>query len=178
MIKAVFDDVLHIWGYRNSVHITYEDREGIETERIIDPYALFYHHSTWYLKAYCHLRDDLRTFILNRVISANILDEVFEVPPEYLKPNLSKYPFEYDPIENVEILCSPEIVPFIYSQDDFYIQKNAAQEKDGATKIYIERASKNIIIKWIIAQNGKARVLKPKELTDEIESLYGHINNL
>lgn len=40
-----------------------------ETERALDPYGLVYHDAHWYVVGYCHLRDDVRVFRLDRVLS-------------------------------------------------------------------------------------------------------------
>lgn len=48
-----------------------------ETLRKVDPYYLFYQAGFWHLRAYCHLREDFRTFALDRIISLKVLNEHF-----------------------------------------------------------------------------------------------------
>ena len=57
-------------GYKS----LYADKE---TSRKIDPNYLFYQEGFWYLRAYCCLREDFRTFALDRIISMKVLNEYF-----------------------------------------------------------------------------------------------------
>ena len=40
-----------------------------ETERAIDPYGVVHHRGRWYVVGWCHLRDDVRMFRLDRVLA-------------------------------------------------------------------------------------------------------------
>ncbi|MEO8606347.1 MAG: YafY family protein [Chloroflexota bacterium] len=69
--------------------------EGNSTERVIDVYGLVYHAGYWYAAAYCHLRKDLRTFRLDRVVSARLLETTFKPPAnfdalDYLMSNIAR----------------------------------------------------------------------------------------
>lgn len=57
------------------------------TERIVEPFALFYAGNSWLLLAFCRLRSDYRFFRLDRFQSFEILSEKFE--PH--KMTISKY---------------------------------------------------------------------------------------
>lgn len=52
------------------VHIRYQSREGEPTERLIAPYGVVLHVRRWYIPAYCYLREDIRVFRMDRVMSA------------------------------------------------------------------------------------------------------------
>lgn len=51
--------------------------------RTLDPYGLFFQGSSWLLIAHCHLRGAVRSFRLDRIVSARLLAERF-LPPEDL----------------------------------------------------------------------------------------------
>ena len=63
--------------------IRYQSGQAAETERAIDPYGLIFHAGLWYTVAYCHLRQDLRTFRLDRVLDAKLLEETFTRPAHF-----------------------------------------------------------------------------------------------
>jgi len=42
-----------------------------ETERAVDPYGVLYRNGGWYMGGYCHLRQGLRAFRLDRAVWAN-----------------------------------------------------------------------------------------------------------
>ena len=62
------------------VHIRYRPNRGEETERDFDPYGLTYYQHRWYAVGYCHLRQDLRSFRLDRVTQVNLINAGFERP--------------------------------------------------------------------------------------------------
>lgn len=66
-----------------SVHMRYRAYEGQETERELDPYGLVYRSGYWYVAGYCHLRLDLRTFRLDRIVEVHLGSETFTPPDNF-----------------------------------------------------------------------------------------------
>ncbi|MEL6424670.1 MAG: YafY family protein [Pseudomonadota bacterium] len=64
------------WEER-ALTICYRDGAGAETERRVWPLALLFLDSTDFLVAWCHLRNDFRTFRLDRISRAVRMDESF-----------------------------------------------------------------------------------------------------
>lgn len=65
------------------LQISYRGGRGeAVTERRIDPYGLA-KLGAWYVVAYCHLREDLRTFRVDRIRSIRPLGEPFEAPEDF-----------------------------------------------------------------------------------------------
>jgi predicted DNA-binding transcriptional regulator YafY len=74
-----------------------------ETERAVDPYGVVHHRGRWYIVGWCHLRQDVRTFRLDRVLALEEQDETFLKPldfncAEFLVESLAKTPWGW-PIE-------------------------------------------------------------------------------
>lgn len=65
---------------QNCLQITYASGDGELTERHIAPYGLLLHARTWYLPAYCYLRQDERLFRLDRVRSISRITQTFTPP--------------------------------------------------------------------------------------------------
>ncbi|MFE3068160.1 helix-turn-helix transcriptional regulator [Streptomyces sp. NPDC059247] len=65
---------------RTTVGITYRSWRQTRTERDIDPYGVVFHTGRWYLVGHDHLRDDLRTFRIDRVTSATPRPWTFTTP--------------------------------------------------------------------------------------------------
>ena len=60
---------------RQRVHIRYRGRARDDsTERDISPQRLVHYRENWYLDAWCHLRDDLRSFAVDSIRSATLLE--------------------------------------------------------------------------------------------------------
>src|SRR5260370_6086635 len=79
------------------VWMRYHSGQAEETERAVDPYGLIFHAGLWYTVGFCHLRQDLRMFRLDRVLQAELLEETFTRPPdfnsmEYLRRSIASMP--------------------------------------------------------------------------------------
>jgi hypothetical protein len=68
---------------RQRLHIAYVSRSSNErTERDISPQRLVHHRENWYCDAWCHLREDLRSFAVDAIQSAELLDKRAKNVPE------------------------------------------------------------------------------------------------
>jgi predicted DNA-binding transcriptional regulator YafY len=54
-----------------------------ETVRSFDPYGLVYHWDRWYAVGWCHLREGLRVFRLDRMRAAMLEEATFTRPPDF-----------------------------------------------------------------------------------------------
>jgi predicted DNA-binding transcriptional regulator YafY len=54
-----------------------------QTERTIDPYGVVHHRGRWYAVGWCHLRQDVRMFRLDRVLALEPRAEGFARPPDF-----------------------------------------------------------------------------------------------
>lgn len=62
------------------VCLDYVDAAGKASRRAVDTYGLAFHDGCWYAVGWCHLRNDLRSFRLDRIRSTSALEEGFERP--------------------------------------------------------------------------------------------------
>jgi predicted DNA-binding transcriptional regulator YafY len=62
------------------LQMTYRSGDGAQTERLLDCYGVVYHDERWYAIGFCHLRQQLRVFRLDRVVEITVRDERFSRP--------------------------------------------------------------------------------------------------
>jgi predicted DNA-binding transcriptional regulator YafY len=65
------------------VFLRYRSWSGEVADRDFDPYGIVFNDGYWYTAGYCHLRQELRTFRLDRVIIAELRDQPFERPAQF-----------------------------------------------------------------------------------------------
>ena len=65
---------------RQRVILQYRKHDGEESDRLFDPYGLACRRGRWYATGYCHLRNDMRLFRLDRVVDATIHGDEFQRP--------------------------------------------------------------------------------------------------
>lgn len=68
---------------RNRVFMRYLAFSGSQSARLFDPYGIVYHIGYWYTVGYCHLRQGLRTFRIDRIVNVEQLDQHFEPPTDF-----------------------------------------------------------------------------------------------
>ncbi|MEX2226288.1 MAG: YafY family protein [Dehalococcoidia bacterium] len=60
---------------RRRVHLLYTAIEQPQTDRCVRPLGLFFWGSTWSLTAWCELREDFRSFRLDRINELTVLED-------------------------------------------------------------------------------------------------------
>jgi predicted DNA-binding transcriptional regulator YafY len=65
------------------VRLRYRSAQGEASEREVDPYGVAYRGGAWYMVGHCHLRRDLRSFRLDRVVEAEPLPKSFGRPDQF-----------------------------------------------------------------------------------------------
>jgi predicted DNA-binding transcriptional regulator YafY len=68
---------------RQRVRLRYRSGQQQDTARDFDPYGLVWHGGRWYAVGHCHLRRDVRSFRLDRVIAVNALPASFGRPENF-----------------------------------------------------------------------------------------------
>ncbi|MDX1536298.1 YafY family protein [Arsukibacterium sp.] len=68
---------------QRSVNISYASNQQQPVSRQVDPYGLLFRQGRWYMSGYCHLRQALRTFRLDRIRHIEPLDHRFTRPANF-----------------------------------------------------------------------------------------------
>lgn len=88
-------------GERRRLRIRYRPQSGEDSERAVDPYGVVFHAGRWYMVGYDHLREDLRTFRVDRMAEVTRSGEAFRPPEdfdavEHLVGSLAATPYAWD----------------------------------------------------------------------------------
>ena len=87
---------------RRRLRLTYRAFSGDETRRELSPHGLVVHSARWYLAGHDHLRDDLRTFRVDRMLRLRVIDQPADEPPDgfdavtYVSTSLARVPWGWD----------------------------------------------------------------------------------
>ena len=66
---------------RRKTHLRYRDEKGADSERLVRPLALAFYPPTWLVLGWCELREDFRTFRLDRCLAVELRAEIFALEP-------------------------------------------------------------------------------------------------
>jgi predicted DNA-binding transcriptional regulator YafY len=101
------------------VWLRYQGLRRETTERIVDPWGVAFYAPRWYMAGWCHLREDLRLFRLDRIQDLAPADGRFAPPREFdslgfVARSLATMPGAYDvvvllraPIELAQLVIPP-----------------------------------------------------------------------
>ncbi|MEM7117978.1 MAG: YafY family protein [Chloroflexota bacterium] len=127
------------------VHLRYRSRERSETVRTFAPYGIVFYQGHWYAVGHCQLRDDLRSFRLDRVQTIALTSQSFAKPAHF-------DPLSYVTIANATLprrfsykvaLCCTETelqqenidyLGVIYSEGDKFILQGTTDDLDWAAR--------------------------------------------
>ncbi|OAA84846.1 hypothetical protein WY13_02749 [Clostridium ljungdahlii] len=67
-----------------SVEIEYcTGYEGHPKRRVVDPYGMLYWNNKWYTVAFCHLRNEIRSFKVDRIVNIISTKNSFKRPEAF-----------------------------------------------------------------------------------------------
>ncbi len=79
LLSPLLDKIRTGARQQRQVRIRYQGSTSDQTsERLVDPYALAHRSGWWYLVGYCHLRQGLRTFRVDRIQELELLSQKFQ----------------------------------------------------------------------------------------------------
>jgi len=66
---------------RHKLRFAYRDQAGVDSARCVRPLGCFFWDAVWTLAAWCELRQDFRSFRVDRIDALEVLDERFRDEP-------------------------------------------------------------------------------------------------
>ena len=139
-------------------------------DRTIDPYHLVSHRGEWYVIAYCHRSDGIRTFAVSRIHSATLGEITFELPEQYDEQALTREQFgiRWDAKERaVAIRFDPKAAPYIRERI-WHPGQELRPKADGSLEIHFRTRHLQEVRDWILSWGAHARPLKPKALVSMV----------
>ena len=144
----------------------YSRKDDRETEREVSPQRLVHYRDNWYLDAYCHLREDLRSFAVDAIREAVLKEtpakEVRDAElDEYLGSGYGI--FAGRKVEWATLKFTPEAARWVSAQN-WHPKQRARVEKDGAYILEIPYAEDRELVMEILKYGADVEVLEPPAL--------------
>ncbi|MCX7892226.1 MAG: YafY family transcriptional regulator [Burkholderiales bacterium] len=156
---------------RRRLAIEYFSRATNETTtREISPQRIVFYRSNWYLDAWCHLRNDIRSFAIDAIRSARLLDAAAKAVPEAELDEVlaSGYGiFSGRKTTWAKIRFSPVAARWV-AAEGWHPKQKGAFEKDGSYVLEVPYSDPRELAMDILRHGAEAEVLEPKALRDEV----------
>ncbi|MNO20986.1 HTH domain protein [compost metagenome] len=148
------------------VGMRYLNRNGTESERIVEPSNLILKGYVWYLQAYCTLRGDFRVFRLNRIHELALLREPF-VRRE--SPSLEQYAWdsEWSKEERQELTLVFHPNARYRIEDSFPPELITIQE-EGSIQVKGEFTVDHWFYGMLLSYGDQVKVVHPESVAQEI----------
>jgi predicted DNA-binding transcriptional regulator YafY len=154
---------------RKRVRMRYQSWSGDESERDFDPYGIVFNEGYWYTAGYCHLRQDLRTFRLDRVVALEPGEQSFERPTEFdaLDHVLSSL-VSMPGIDQMEVLLKTSL-----SQAQEIIRPMMGTLEPTEDGVLFRRSATQLewIVPFLMALDFPVVVLRPDSLRDKLRHM-------
>ncbi len=180
----VYQDLYEAILHHHPVDITYRSRTRPEpTKRRVDPYGLTYKIGGWYLVGFCHLRQGIRTFGLDRIKWLRVAAEThFPYPKDFdLGEWLAKgwqLQAGGEPTE-VAIRFEQSIADWI-AGGQWHPTQQIERLPDGRILFKVTVAGYEEMLYWALSFGAQAEVLEPvplraavAEAAQKMAALYG-----
>lgn len=157
---------------KHSLDLEYLSVTSGMTQRKIDPYFIVFRGSAFYVVAYCHLRQDFRTFRLNRIKNITVLPDSFKrdpavTPESYFQNSWSVYSGE--PVKVVCLFTGK--AARIISLSRHHPGEQVEQLDDNTVKYTVTTRGLEEIKRWLLGFGSEVTILEPTELRDDLFEL-------
>ena len=137
--------------------------------RNVDPYRLWYAQGALYLIGYCHLRDEVRLFSVDRIRAITVTNEPCQMPlgfdvDEYVASTLMV--MRGAPIE-VRLRFDRTAAPWVRDRE-WHRSQRLEPARGGALVMTIEVADTPELVGWILSFGSRVKVLTPGSLKDRV----------
>ncbi|MDR0491869.1 MAG: YafY family transcriptional regulator [Oscillospiraceae bacterium] len=145
------------------ISFDYINASGSMSSRSAEPVKLIFNAYTWYLIAYCLLRNSHRMFRLSRIKNVQVTDQHFA------KREIHEYEKQAAPRPLVELRlrCDEKVLNRLYDTfDGECISKN----DNGSYDLSVEMPEDEWLYGYILSFGGSAEVLEPEHIREIIKT--------
>jgi predicted DNA-binding transcriptional regulator YafY len=159
------------WADRRLIRLQYQTLNREITERVLAPYFIEVSRSTpaAYVIGFDHLRQAIRTFKIERITDAELLDQPYRIPPDF-------DPYDFlarawgvmdDADVQIRLRFNPTAAPRV-RESVWHASQHMEDLPDGSCELSLHIGGTREILPWILGWGADVEVLAPNELRREV----------
>ena len=172
LAPRVFEVLASATMARKRIKICHLNRQNSTTvEREVSPQRLVHYHDNWYLDAWCHLREDLRSFSVDAIEQLQVTDQAAqEVAPEAIDAQMSAgYGiFSGAATQWAQLKFSPKRSQWV-SREVWHPDQQSMTEADGSFVLSIPYSDDRELVGDILRFGPDVEVLGPQALKATVQ---------
>jgi predicted DNA-binding transcriptional regulator YafY len=148
---------------------------GEHTSRTVSPQRLTYYRSTWYLDAWCHLRDGIRSFALDAIEKADKLDAAAkEVSTDDLEAVIGAGYGIYSgkDVQWAVLRFNPASARWV-AHEQWHKDQRSRVEPDGTYVLEVPYSADEELIMDVLRHGPNVEVAAPPELRQRVAARLG-----
>jgi len=155
------------------IHYLTASRGDAESERLVDPYALVPYVRSFHLVAYCHLREAVLIFKVDRIQDLRLTGQRFEYPgdfdlAQYLGDSWGLMRGAAGPPELVQIRFGHRAGRSV-AEEHWHPQQHCEWQEDGSLLFSATIGVTPDFVRWVLYYGPEAEVLSPAWLGEEVK---------
>jgi predicted DNA-binding transcriptional regulator YafY len=158
---------------RQRLHLSYYSKGKDElTERAVSPQRLIFYRDNWYLDAYCHFRKGLRSFAMDGIRTAHVLeDKATEVPEKELHENFAESYgiFSGKATQRAKLRFTPEKARWV-SAETWHGQQVSSFDKAGNYTLEFDYNQDPELVMEIMKHGDGVEVIGPASLKSKVRA--------
>jgi len=167
----MFQDVLGALVQRKRLKIRYHGRgRDEESERVVSPQRLTQHRNSWYLDAWCHEAEGLRSFALERIREQTLVEKKAKaVSKARLSEHFDRsYGIFSGPAEHTaELKFTPEMSRWV-AEENWHPEQQGEFLEDGSWLLKVPFSGARELIMDIMRYGSEVEVLAPGFLREAV----------
>ena len=156
---------------RKRLQIEHQSKfDGKHTSREVSPQRLNYYRENWYLDAYCHLRDEIRSFGLDSITKVTLIQKnAKDVSAKALSEELDAgYGiFSGKKVQWAELAFTPERAKWV-SKETWHPDQQGRFDEDGTYYLRVPYSDPREMCADILRHVPEVRVVGPQTLRDQV----------
>jgi predicted DNA-binding transcriptional regulator YafY len=159
---------------RKQLQITHFNRQnGQENTRIISPQQLLFYRDNWYVDAWCHLREGIRSFSIDAIRHAELIETpAIELSQHELKEYFEKgYGiFSGTKVAWAKLRFTPERARWV-STEQWHPEQKSRFDKEGYYSLEVPYSDDRELLMDILKHGTEVEVIAPKALRGSVRKL-------
>ena len=171
--RAKFDSLKNAVINERSISFNYSSSYSETANRKAYPLKLVFKSKSWYMQAFCMLKNDYRTFKISRMRDVKMLAETFD-GKAFQIPEIESTEYQSSCLIDVALHFAPHAAYRVYDEFD---ERNIIKNEDGSLIVAMSMPNDYWLYDYILSFGASLEVLEPQSVRDEIVRQAEKIKN-
>lgn len=160
--RAIIECVTVRFTYHTRHRKDEDSNDAAPTIREANPYGLVHLHESWHLSAYCHLRNDIRIFRLDRIENLELLPQTFQCPADFEMRRSD----ERHKDMTVRAVFDAEVARWVRESHFYFIV--ALEETVDGLLVTLNARQESDVLSWLLGWGRHVCILEPESLRQKL----------